>query len=480
MIERLSSGQASIDEILGGGLPSPAINLLAGAPGSGKTMLAQQYAFTNGTIERPAVYLATTSEPLDKLVRYGQELSFFDASKVGSAVLYDSLLEPLASGGLQGVIERVIELLRDVRPGILVFDSVKSFRAFSPDEYSHRQFISELAGRLSAAPTSTFWVGEYTARELPDSIEAAVADAIIQLTTVHEGQRMLRQPRVDKVRGSSFLSGDHAYRLGDDGLRAFPRLADPVDEATARPSTQRISLGTPELDGLFGGGVWAGTSTLVIGPSGVGKTMLGLDFVAAGARAGHRAVFATLQESVSQLTRVIQAGAWSGLRDHLEIHRRSPVDMYIDEWVQDLLATVERTGADLLVVDSLSDLRLASPDETRFEEYVYSLGQRCSRNGTTVLMTLETRPPFAFAGTFDTSLSHIADNILLIGYCVDGSEVRRAVHVLKSRGSAHDQQIYEFTVSTDGLKIGEPIALDVGLPIRAPAPTGPAPSLEAR
>jgi circadian clock protein KaiC len=117
MIERLSSGQASIDEILGGGLPSPAINLVAGAPGSGKTMLAQQYAFTNGTIERPAIYLATTSEPLDKLVRYGQELSFFDASKVGSAVFYDSLLEPLASGGLQGVIERVIELLRDVRPG---------------------------------------------------------------------------------------------------------------------------------------------------------------------------------------------------------------------------------------------------------------------------------------------------------------------------------------------------------------------------
>ena len=193
MIERLSSGQASLDEIFGGGLPSPAINLIAGAPGSGKTMLAQQYAFTNGTIQRPAVYLATTTEPLDKLVRYGQELSFFDASKVGSAVLYDSLHEPLASGGLQGVIERVIELLRDIRPGILVFDSVKAFRAFSPDEYTHRQFVSELAGRLSAAPTSTFWVGEYTARELPDSIEAAVADAIIQLGTVHDGQRMLRQ-----------------------------------------------------------------------------------------------------------------------------------------------------------------------------------------------------------------------------------------------------------------------------------------------
>src|SRR4029078_10102366 len=129
-----------------------------------------------------------------------------------------------------------------------------------------------------------------------------------QLATVHEGQRMLRQLRVDKGRGSSFRSGDDAYGLGAAGLTPFPRLADPVDEATARPSTERISLGTPEMDELFGGGVWAGTSTRASGPWGVGKTMPGLDSAAAGARAGHRAVFATLQESVSQLTRVIQAG----------------------------------------------------------------------------------------------------------------------------------------------------------------------------
>jgi circadian clock protein KaiC len=470
VIERISSGQSSLDAILGGGLPSPAINLVAGAPGTGKTMLAQQYAFENGTVERPAVYLATTSEPLDKLVHYGQELAFFDPSRVGSAVLYDSLHEPLTSGGPQAVIERIIELLRDIRPGVIVFDSIKSFRAFSPDEYAHRQFMSELAGRLSAAPTSTFWVGEYGSAELTDAIEAAVADAIILLGTSHQGQRRLRHLRVEKLRGSTFLSGEHAYRLGDTGLSVFPRLADPVDEGTVRPSTDRLSLGTAELDRLFSGGVWSGTSTLVIGPSGVGKTMLGLDFIGAGARAGQTGVFASLQESVSQLTRVLNQGAWQGIRDRIVIHRHAPVDMYVDEWVYDVLTTVEEAGASLLVIDSLSDLRLASPDETRFEEYVYSLGQRCSRAGTTVLMTLETRPPFAFAGTIGSALSHIADNILLVGYHLDGSEVRRAIHVLKSRGSAHDQGIYEFTVAADGLHIGERIHLDIGVPRRADTP----------
>src|SRR4029079_5241309 len=197
----------------------------------------------------------------------------------------------------------------------------------------------------------------------------------------------LGRPRVPprRRRAERVPAPRRSARRGDTALRSCPRRRYRVDEAKARPSTERISLGTPEMDELFGGSVWAGTSTLVIGPPGVGKTMLGLDFVAAGARAGHRAVFATLQESVSQLTRVIQAGAWSGLRDHLEIHRLSPVDMYIDEWVKALLATVERTGADLLVVDSLSDLRLASPDETRFEEDVYSLRQRWQRDGTHAL-----------------------------------------------------------------------------------------------
>ena len=469
MIDRLSSGQSSLDDILGGGLPGQAITLIAGAPGTGKTMLAEQYAFHNATIERPAVYLATTSEPLGKLVRYGQELTFFDSSKVGTAVLYDSLHESLASGGLQAALERVIDLLRETRPGIIVFDTIKAFRTYSDDGYAHRKFMSELVGRLSASPVSTFWVGEFTAEELPGSVEAAVADAIIVLASVQEGQRSLRHLRVDKLRGSSYLSGEHAYRLSDHGLSAYPRLADPVDDGLVRPSAERVSLGSPELDRLFGGGIWSGTSTLVIGPSGAGKTMLGLDFITAGARAGKRGVFATLQEPLSQLTRVLDAGEWTGLRDLVEIHRRSPVDLYIDEWIYDTLSTVKRCGAELLVIDSLSDLRLASPDETRFEEYVYSIGQRCARTGMTVLMTVETRPPFAFAGTIGSGLSHLADNILIIGYHVDGSEVRRAVHVLKSRGSAHDQGIFEFTVTGDGIHVGDRIELDVGLPRRAAA-----------
>ena len=467
MIDRLSSGQPQLDEVLGGGLPVAAINLVAGAPGTGKTMLAEQYVFHNATIERPAVYLATTTEPLDKLVRYGQQLSFFDREKIGTAVHYESLYGQLSSLGLQAVIERIIEILRDVRPGVIAFDSFRAFRPFAADDLTHRRFVAELAGRLTSVPVSTFWVGEYGPADLADSPEAAIADAIIVLRATRQGQRTSRYLHVDKLRGGTFQSGEHAYRLTDHGVSVFPRLADPLDTDRVSPSTERVSLGSPELDGLTSGGVWSGTSTLVIGPSGAGKTMLALDFLTAGARAGRRGVFATLQETSSQLARMLAGEREARFEGIIEVHRRSPVDMYVDEWVYDVLGAIERTGAELLVVDSLSDLRIASPDETRFEEYVFSLGQRCARAGTTVLLTLESRPAFAFAGTVGTSLSHLADNIILLGYHLDGHRVRRAIHVLKSRASAHDEAIREFTIAPDGIHVGDALAVELDGP-----PTG--------
>ena len=207
MIDRLSSGHARFDELVGGGLPAPAINLIAGAPGTGKTMLAEQFAFHNASPERPAVYLSTTTEPIDKLIRYGQALSFFDKGMIGTSVLYESLLQPLLTDGLQAVLERILELLRDVRPGILVFDSFRAFRPFAVDDLAYRAFVAELAGRLAATQTSAFWVGEYAHDEVALTVEAAVADAIIVLRAAHEGQRTLRLLEVSKLRGSQSLSG---------------------------------------------------------------------------------------------------------------------------------------------------------------------------------------------------------------------------------------------------------------------------------
>ena len=160
-MDRLSTGNARLDEVLGGGLVLDAITLVVGAPGTGKTILAEQCLFANATPERPGLYLSTVSEPFDKLLRYGQSLEFFDPSKLGRSVFYDDLGDTVHHDGLDGVLERVDGLIKEHQPGIIVIDSFKALRTFAADDAEFRRFLHDLAGRLSVLAVSSLWVGEY-------------------------------------------------------------------------------------------------------------------------------------------------------------------------------------------------------------------------------------------------------------------------------------------------------------------------------
>ena len=214
--------------MLGGGLPANAINMLIGLPGTGKTILAQQYLFANATLERPALYLSTVSEPFDKILRYGQTLRFFDPEAVGHSVFYEDLGPALNERGLAGVLEQMTALIKERRPGIMVIDSFKALSAYA-EAAEFRRFLHDLAGHLSAFPASSFWIGEYGEEEIAVAPEFAVADAIISLSTTRASERETRSLRVLKLRGSEFAPGQHAYRISANGIDVFPRLADQID-----------------------------------------------------------------------------------------------------------------------------------------------------------------------------------------------------------------------------------------------------------
>jgi circadian clock protein KaiC len=457
--DRLLSGHGPLDAVLGGGLPANAISLIMGLPGTGKTIVAQQYVFCNGRPDHPAVYFSTVSEPLEKIVRFAQSLDFFDQSAIGTSVFYEDLGAVLSSEGLAGVGRLVAAVLRERRPGLVVIDSFKALHAFEEGDSDFRMFLHDLAGRLTAYPAASLWLGEYEETDVGAMPEFAVADAILDLAAEQVGQRDVRFLQVRKLRGSGFRSGRHSYRLSSSGIQVFPRLADVPDVTAYQLSDARVSSGIPALDDLLADGYWPGASTLIAGPSGSGKTLMGLHFIFNGARSGEPGVIANLQENVTQLRRIAAGFGWSLDEPGVEVMYRSPVDIYIDEWADDLFRAVERTGATRVLVDSLADLRLAAPDEIRFREFVYSLVQRFSRQGVSCLMTFEIHDLFGTGRLPQGEISHLSDNVVLLRYVPELAEIKRAVSVIKTRASRHVPVTFKFEIGPDGITLGDPVAL---------------------
>ncbi len=453
--DRLRSGSQPLDEVLDGGLPGNGITIIMGLPGTGKTIIAQQYTFHNARPDRPAVYFSTLSEPLEKIIRFGQTLDFFDAAAIGKSVFYEDLGQVAGRGGLAAVGDHVAAVLKDRRPGLVVIDSFKALRVLADGDAGFRQFLHQLAGRLSAFPAASLWVGEYEPAEVATSPEFAVADAILALAAVPLGQRDHRFLHVRKLRGSDFLAGQHGYRLTAQGLRLFPRLADIPAVGGYQLGEKRITFGIPALDEMLGGGLWPGSATMVAGPSGSGKTIMGLHFIYGGADRGEPGVIATLQENPTQLARMLGGLGWPLAHPAVEVMYRSPVDIHIDEWVHDLLHAVDHAQASRVVIDSLMDLQLAAEDDTRFREFMYSLAQRFSRQGISLLITHETPDLFSAGGLSQFAVSHLADNAIALNYHRDHSAMSRSLAIVKTRASNHDPAMRLFSLGPDGIGLEE-------------------------
>jgi circadian clock protein KaiC len=285
--------------------------------------------------------------------------------------------------------------------------------------------------------------------------EFAVADAIVELAAVTLGQREQRFLHIRKLRGSGFLSGQHGYRLTPQGLLLFPRLADLPVTGNYPLDSQRITTGIPALDPMLGGGLWPGSATLVAGPSGAGKTVMGLHFIYGAAQHGEHGIIATLQENPTQLSRMLDGLGWPEGDPAVEVMYRSPVDIQVDEWVHDLLHATERTNARRVVIDSLLDLQMASLDDTRFREFMYSLVQRFSRQGITLMITCETPGLFSAGRLSEFAVSHLSDNTIMLNHHHDHGTMSRSLTVIKTRASSHDPAVHPFSIGRGGISLAD-------------------------
>ena len=457
-LKRTTTGVAGLDLLLGGGLQPGAVVVMAGAPGTGKTILAQQTCFANATAEHKCVYYTTVSEPHTKLVRHLEQFSFFDPEALGSRVEHIHLgdfLRPARQDGLAPLVSEIVRKTLDEEPAIVVVDSAKMLRDFA-DERELRGSLYDLTGRISQTGTVLLLIGEYTPEELRSGIEFSLADGIIQFEYESREPVDRRWLRIAKMRGGSYRSGKHTFRIGSAGVEVFPRIETLVPHVVNAVSGQ-VPSGIPGLDGLMSGGAKQGDATLITGPSGVGKTIFGLRWLTQGADLGKRCLYVTFQDTADQLVGVAAAFGWdltsAGGAESVSISYVPMGDLDLDVLATAVRSELRAHATGRIVIDSLSELAFAAREEQRFPAYMRSLVGLVRAAGSSLLVTSETSAHGLSANAMD-GLLFLFDNVIELRYIEDGSRVGRAVHVAKMRSSWHEMTLHSVSITDRGLVVG--------------------------
>ena len=452
---RVRSGNPQADEILGGGFPSNSINIVMGQPGTGKTIFAEQLLFHNASADHPSLYVTTLSEPLSKVVSYVQRFSFFDAERLTGDIQYEDLGSALSENGPNALIDWLDGAIKTRSPGIVVIDSFRAIHDLAMPNDEVRRFMSRLAGLLSAYNITAFLLGEYTQDDVRRYPEFAVADSIIELARQPLSTRDERYFRVLKLRGSGYREGQHAFRITKDGLELYPRLVTPRVPEEYDTLGQRLPTGVPGLDPLIGGGFFAGSTTLVLGMTGSGKTTIALQFALEGVKRGEPAIFVNFQENPAQLRRAI-----TGLGEDpdemqakgLKLIYATPVELQIDSIVGEIFKEIESGEVRRLVIDAIGDIATAASDVQRLHDYLYSLIQHFAVRGVTTILTLEVGDDsFGGMGT-DPRFSYMSDNLIHLAWSTKNVE-KRTIRIVKMRGSGHEHGIREFEINASGARV---------------------------
>jgi circadian clock protein KaiC len=453
-----STGDAKFDAILGGGLPAQSVIVLAGEPGSGKTVLTLQLLFRAAREGKNCVYLTTLSEPAIKLIRYMQFFEFFDPDLLDERIR----LRDIGGAVREGADETLAQLSRIVQqdePGIIAIDSFKSIADLMPDSATARKFVYDLATQTATWGATAFLLGEYGPDDVSRRPEFAVADGIIQLGTHRRELTSLRELEIVKLRGMGYVSGRHFFEINQKGFFVYPRVRSPQAVAEAPPDAARVTTGVTELDALLGGGLPSLSNTVIQGPTGSGKTLLGLQFLIEGASRGERGALCTLEETPAQLRSIASSMGWDlaalEKKGLLVIDYCSPVELSTDRYLQTMRDLVTGTRVKRVVFDSLTSMALGVPSDRRFKELVYALAKHMREARASLLMTLETPQLLGSQEVATKGVSFIADNLFQLRYIEVKSGLQRAISVLKARGIKHETELRVLEIAPPRLRLSK-------------------------
>lgn len=472
---RLSTGVGGLDEILHGGLWPGRAYLVSGGPGCGKTILGLHFLIIGAANGEKALYI-TLEEPKERIHQNAatldfdlNDVAFLDLSPTSEFFTemqsYD-LFSP-AEVEREPISQRIMEQVKTLKPQRIFLDGMTQFRYLSSDPFQFRKQVLSFLRFLSEQGTTVLFSSEAS----PDTSDADLrfmSDGIIELSSGQEG----RTVSVSKFRGSGFRKGHHSMRLDSTGMQVFPRLVP----ASYRREFQAevVTSGVPELDELLHGGLERGTVTIISGPSGVGKTTLGMQFMKEAADRGERSVVYTFEEGVGTILKRCE-GVNLPLshmmeKESLAIIPVEPLLYSPDEFAALVRQEIESHGAGIAMIDSTAGYQLSFQDED-IGSHLHALCKYMKNMGITVILINELEMVTGDFRATEMGISYLADNIVFLRYVEVEGQIRKTIGVLKKRLSDFEKSLHEFEITRSGLKVKKPLTGLQGILSGAPEAT---------
>lgn len=464
----VSTGNAGFDVILKGGLPGNRLYLLEGTPGSGKTTLGLQFLMTGVAAGEPVLYitLSETAEELESVAAsHGWTLdgiNLFEFATTNEALgeTYEqSILHPWEAE-LGNTIKLIQERVDTLQPKRLVFDSLSEMRLLSQDPLRYRRQVLALKQYFAGRNITVLLVDDLTGSggERDNHLHSLCHGVVtLERLTLDFGAAR-RRLQIQKLRGVDFVAGYHDFTIRPGGLEVYPRLVASGQHGTF--TGEAVKSGVAELDDLLVGGPMRGTSTLLTGPAGAGKTTLALVYVAAACARGENC---TVYEFDERVTTLIARADSMGLRfsefiesGHLVIQQIDPAEISPGEFAWRVRSEVEKRQCRMIIVDSLNGYMAAMPQEQQLILQMHELLSYLSQRG---VVTFLINPQHGLLGSMATNLeiSYVADSVVLIRFFEAQGRLRKAISVLKHRAGPHEDAIRELRIDSQGIRVGEPL-----------------------
>lgn len=463
----LSTGISGFDNILGGGLPQGHFYLVEGAPGSGKTTLALQFLLAGREKGETGlcVTLSETAAELDAVARsHGWTMKGIDtldlaaAGDVLTAAAQYTVFHP-SEVELQDTVDTLAKRVEERRPTRVVLDSVSELQLLARDPLRFRRQVLALKHFFTSRGITVLLLDDQSGAASDTQLQS-LAHGVIRLEQIaleHGAER--RQLQVKKLRGVRFHAGLHDFAIRTGGLEVFPRIR--VGAPTEIPEPYVVSSGSEQLDSLLGGGLTSGTSLLLTGAAGTGKSVLATEFARAAASRGDRVEIFLFDEREGTF-RARAAGLGMDIDEHLDVGHITltpfePTQVSPGEFTDHVLRGVTERGTKLVVIDSLNGFLKAMPEERQLVVKIHELLSCLHNHGVTAILTLVQRGVFGSSTEEAADISYLADSVILLRYFETSGEVRQAISVVKKRTGNHERTIREARVAHGGFQVGEPL-----------------------